>query len=125
MRSSGRVHALPRMSPLQPGDLVFYGNPSTSVTHVALYIRGKQVVQAKDVGTLVRDGRVTSCWLRRSFASGCSERGVEIVDWIALLGIPIGTTGAWAKKCAGLRRAVTDHVAENDSPPLIAATSRR
>jgi cell wall-associated NlpC family hydrolase len=44
---------LPTNEPLQPGDLVFYGNPSTRITHVALYIGGNQVIQARDVGTLI------------------------------------------------------------------------
>lgn len=42
---------LPANEPLQPGDLVFYGSPV--ITHVALYIGGNQVIQAKDVGTLI------------------------------------------------------------------------
>jgi cell wall-associated NlpC family hydrolase len=44
---------LPATEPLQPGDLVFYGNPNTRITHVALYIGGNQVIQARDVGTLI------------------------------------------------------------------------
>ena len=38
---------------LQPGDLVFYGNPQSRITHVALYVGGNQVIQARDVGTLI------------------------------------------------------------------------
>jgi cell wall-associated NlpC family hydrolase len=42
---------LPANEPLQPGDLVFYGGPI--ITHVALYVGGNQVIQAKDIGTLI------------------------------------------------------------------------
>jgi cell wall-associated NlpC family hydrolase len=42
---------LPANESLQPGDLVFYGSPT--ITHVALFVGGNQVVEAKDVGTLI------------------------------------------------------------------------
>jgi cell wall-associated NlpC family hydrolase len=51
-----QFRAGPRLAPhepLQPGDLVFYGDPNTRITHVALYIGANQVVQARDVGTLI------------------------------------------------------------------------
>jgi cell wall-associated NlpC family hydrolase len=51
-----QYRASPRLAadePLRPGDLVFYGDPRTRITHVALYVGANQVVQARDVGTLI------------------------------------------------------------------------
>jgi cell wall-associated NlpC family hydrolase len=44
---------VPTGQPLLPGDLVFYGTPS-NVHHVALYIGGGKMVQAPDVGQLIK-----------------------------------------------------------------------
>jgi len=44
---------VPSGQPLLPGDLVFYGTPS-NVHHVALYIGGGKMVQAPDVGQLIK-----------------------------------------------------------------------
>lgn len=41
-------------SDLQPGDLVFYGNSSGTINHVALYIGGGQVIHASSPSTGIR-----------------------------------------------------------------------
>ena len=40
--------------PVQPGDLVFYGNPSTKIHHVGLYIGNGQMINAATFGTPVQ-----------------------------------------------------------------------
>ncbi len=40
--------------PLQPGDLVFYGNPSTRIHHVGLYIGNNQMINAPTFGKPVQ-----------------------------------------------------------------------
>jgi cell wall-associated NlpC family hydrolase len=35
---------------LQPGDLVFYGNPNTKIHHVGLYIGNGQMIDARTYG---------------------------------------------------------------------------
>jgi cell wall-associated NlpC family hydrolase len=51
---SGRVH--PKVSALQPGDLVFWSNDGTAagIHHVALYVGNGNVVQAPQSGDIVR-----------------------------------------------------------------------
>lgn len=41
-------------SELMPGDLVFYGNGSGSINHVAIYIGGGQVIHASSPKTGIR-----------------------------------------------------------------------
>src|SRR6202023_1607424 len=45
------------MSQLQPGDLVFFGNPGD---HVAMYVGGGMIIQAAHTGTTVAIPPVTS-----------------------------------------------------------------
>jgi cell wall-associated NlpC family hydrolase len=45
---------LPPGAPLQPGDLVFYGNPNTRIHHVGIYIGNGQMIHAPDFGQTVR-----------------------------------------------------------------------
>jgi len=70
-----QFRAGPRLAanePLQSGDLVFYGDPSTRITHVALYVGGNQVIQARDVGTLVEQDA-----LPRAGYAGASRPAVQ------------------------------------------------
>lgn len=46
--------------PLQPGDLVFYGNPSTKIHHVGLYIGNDQMINAPTFGKPVQVAPVLS-----------------------------------------------------------------
>ena len=50
-----QYQATARVSPaqLQPGDLVFYGNPATKIHHVGLYIGNGQMIDAPQAGQLV------------------------------------------------------------------------
>lgn len=41
------------LTELQPGDLVFYGNPNTEIHHVGLYIGNGQMIDAPQAGQLV------------------------------------------------------------------------
>jgi len=41
-----------------PGDLVYQGDPSTRITHVALYIGGGRVIEAPTFGQPVHIGRL-------------------------------------------------------------------
>lgn len=41
------------LAALQPGDLVFYGNPKTEIHHVGLYIGNGQMIDAPQAGQLV------------------------------------------------------------------------
>jgi cell wall-associated NlpC family hydrolase len=50
------------LSALQPGDLVFWGNPSY---HVAIYIGGGRIISAPHTGTVVQ---IQSIWGRPSMA---------------------------------------------------------
>jgi cell wall-associated NlpC family hydrolase len=43
---------------LRPGDLVFYGSSSATITHVAIYVGGGQVVHAPNSRSLVQYGAV-------------------------------------------------------------------
>jgi cell wall-associated NlpC family hydrolase len=45
---------LPLGTPLQPGDLVFYGASRTSVTHVGIAISATQMIDAPHTGADVR-----------------------------------------------------------------------
>ncbi|WHT20197.1 bifunctional lytic transglycosylase/C40 family peptidase [Crossiella sp. CA-258035] len=52
-----QFHAGPRVpagQPLQPGDLVFYGNPSTKIRHVALYLGNDKMINAPTFGQPVQ-----------------------------------------------------------------------
>ncbi|MGH4019131.1 MAG: C40 family peptidase [Pseudonocardiaceae bacterium] len=48
------------VEPLQPGDLVFYGNPSTKIHHVGLYIGNGQMINAPTFGKPVQVAPVRS-----------------------------------------------------------------
>jgi cell wall-associated NlpC family hydrolase len=48
------VRHLAAKEPLQPGDLVFYGNPSTKIHHVGLYIGNGQMINAPTFGMPVQ-----------------------------------------------------------------------
>jgi hypothetical protein len=50
-----QYHATTRVTQaeLQPGDLVFYGNPNTKIHHVGLYIGNSQMIDAPTFGKLV------------------------------------------------------------------------
>jgi len=45
---------LPPNTPIQPGDLVFFGAGPGAVSHVGLAISGTEMIDAPDIGTLVR-----------------------------------------------------------------------
>lgn len=45
---------VPNTQPLQPGDLVFYGNPNTKIHHVGLYIGGGLMINAPTFGQPVQ-----------------------------------------------------------------------
>jgi cell wall-associated NlpC family hydrolase len=45
---------IPNGAPLQPGDLLFYGNPSTKIHHVGLYIGNGQMINAPTFGMPVQ-----------------------------------------------------------------------
>lgn len=45
---------VPAGQPLLPGDLVFYGNPTTKIHHVGLYIGGGLMIDAPDGGQKVK-----------------------------------------------------------------------
>lgn len=46
------------LSQLQPGDLVFYGSSSTTISHVSIYVGGGQVIHAPNHTTVVKYGTV-------------------------------------------------------------------
>jgi cell wall-associated NlpC family hydrolase len=45
---------VPSGQPLQQGDLVFFGASTTTVTHVGIVVSPTQMINAPDVGQLVR-----------------------------------------------------------------------
>jgi cell wall-associated NlpC family hydrolase len=45
---------LPQDQPLLPGDLVFYGNPNTQISHVGLYAGAGQIIHAPTEGSVVQ-----------------------------------------------------------------------
>jgi cell wall-associated NlpC family hydrolase len=45
---------VPPGQPLEPGDLIFYGNPASRIHHVGVYIGHGQMIHAPDVGLTVR-----------------------------------------------------------------------
>ncbi|MFN2496531.1 MAG: C40 family peptidase [Pseudonocardiaceae bacterium] len=45
---------VPNGAPLQPGDLLFYGNPATHIHHVGLYIGNGQMINAPTFGMPVQ-----------------------------------------------------------------------
>ncbi|AHH98536.1 C40 family peptidase [Kutzneria albida] len=49
---------LPAGQPLQPGDLVFFGASDTSITHVGIAISATEMIDAPDVGQVVRVDRI-------------------------------------------------------------------
>ncbi|ASO21611.1 cell wall-associated NlpC family hydrolase [Actinoalloteichus hoggarensis] len=54
-----QYHAGPRLpddTALLPGDLVFYGNPATKITHVGLYLGNDQMIHAPTFGQPVQIG---------------------------------------------------------------------
>ncbi|MCO1575202.1 bifunctional lytic transglycosylase/C40 family peptidase [Crossiella sp. SN42] len=58
-----QFHAGPRApagQPLLPGDLVFYGNPTTRVHHVVLYVGDGMIVHAPTFGQRVQRARLAS-----------------------------------------------------------------
>jgi cell wall-associated NlpC family hydrolase len=50
---------LPPNTPIQSGDLVFFGTGPGAVTHVGLAISGTEMIDAPDIGTLVRTDPIT------------------------------------------------------------------
>lgn len=46
------------LSQLQPGDLVFYGNSASTISHVGVYVGGGQIVHAPNSRSLVQYGPV-------------------------------------------------------------------
>jgi cell wall-associated NlpC family hydrolase len=53
------VQAIPAGQPLQPGDLVFFGTSTTAITHVGIVISPTQMINAPDIGLLVRVDRIS------------------------------------------------------------------
>ncbi|WP_422647329.1 NlpC/P60 family protein [Actinoalloteichus caeruleus] len=54
-----QYHAGPRLpvdAPLLPGDLVFYGDPASKITHVGLYLGNDQMIHAPTFGQPVQIG---------------------------------------------------------------------
>jgi cell wall-associated NlpC family hydrolase len=51
---------LPTGQPLQPGDLVFFGTSTTTITHVGIVISPAEMIDAPDVGQQVRVDRIGS-----------------------------------------------------------------
>lgn len=51
---------LPASQPLQPGDLVFFGTSTTTITHVGIAISAAEMIDAPDVGQRVRVDRISS-----------------------------------------------------------------
>jgi cell wall-associated NlpC family hydrolase len=51
---------LPAGQPLQPGDLVFFGTSTTTITHVGIAISPTDMVDAPDVGLSVRVDRISA-----------------------------------------------------------------
>ncbi|MFC0432249.1 bifunctional lysozyme/C40 family peptidase [Kutzneria buriramensis] len=51
---------LPAGQPLQPGDLVFFGTSTHSVTHVGIAISPTDMIDAPDIGLLVRIDHIGS-----------------------------------------------------------------
>jgi cell wall-associated NlpC family hydrolase len=49
---------LPTGQPLQPGDLVFFGTSTTTITHVGIVISAAEMIDAPDVGQRVRVDRI-------------------------------------------------------------------
>ncbi|KDA41070.1 NlpC/P60 family protein [Frankia sp. B2] len=45
---------LPAGTPLQPGDLVFFGTSTTAISHVGIFIGGNQMIDAPHKGAPVR-----------------------------------------------------------------------
>jgi cell wall-associated NlpC family hydrolase len=45
---------VPADLPLLPGDLVYYGATATTIHHVGLYLGNGQMIDAPDVGLVVR-----------------------------------------------------------------------
>jgi cell wall-associated NlpC family hydrolase len=45
---------VPAGQPLEPGDLIFYGASAATVHHVGIYIGGRKMIHAPDVGDVVR-----------------------------------------------------------------------
>lgn len=61
--SRDQYYATARISraQLQPGDLVFYGY-SGRVSHVAMYVGGGRIIQARKTGTTVQEDYVDRYW---------------------------------------------------------------
>jgi cell wall-associated NlpC family hydrolase len=51
---------LPAGQPLQPGDLIFFGTSTTTITHVGIVISPTDMIDAPDVGQRVRADRIGS-----------------------------------------------------------------
>ena len=71
--SSGSQYAmLPRVdkSDLQPGDLVFYAANGSTISHVAMYIGGNQIVHAYSEGSPVSVDTFSSYWTSAYVGAG-------------------------------------------------------
>jgi len=55
-----------RLSALQPGDLVFYGNAYRSY-HVAIFVGNGRTIEAPHAGAVVRYGSVAGAWVGGTF----------------------------------------------------------
>lgn len=72
--------SLPPDSPLEPGDLVFFGGSTSDVTHVGIYVGNGQMVDAPHTGADVRvesfPATVGSVWGSDVFVGATQPSGI-------------------------------------------------